>query len=239
MPVPTTAIFLRRMKVPCIVCPCLYRPARVGAGLRSCGWFTLERVGWITLGFLRSDPNRRGGCMSSMEVASVGFWPARPMVRAGSPQGGAAMRDDDRPGFGSTPIGPIPIDPSVSEPNPAAWIAAVASRQDRAAFAALFEFFAPRIKTMLMRRERPRTQPKKSRRKPWSRSGGSPHIRSARAAASAWVNDRAQSPHRSLAQRETREKLCGIRSGRSRGARTARWNARHKGTTGTRSCRAR
>jgi RNA polymerase sigma-70 factor (ECF subfamily) len=78
------------------------------------------------------------------------------MVRAGSPQGGSAMRDDDRPGFGSTPIGPTPIEPSVrSEPNPAAWIAAVAARQDRAAFAALFEFFAPRIKTMLMRQGAP------------------------------------------------------------------------------------
>jgi RNA polymerase sigma-70 factor (ECF subfamily) len=39
----------------------------------------------------------------------------------------------------------------VNEPSPVAWIAAVAARQDRAAFAALFEFFAPRIKTMLMR----------------------------------------------------------------------------------------
>jgi RNA polymerase sigma-70 factor, ECF subfamily len=31
------------------------------------------------------------------------------------------------------------------------WIAAVAVRQDRAAFAALFEFYAPRIKAMLVR----------------------------------------------------------------------------------------
>ena len=35
--------------------------------------------------------------------------------------------------------------------NPAAWIAAIAAGQDRAAFAALFGFYAPRIKTMLMR----------------------------------------------------------------------------------------
>jgi len=35
--------------------------------------------------------------------------------------------------------------------NPAQWIGAVAARQDRAAFAALFEFYAPRIKTMLRR----------------------------------------------------------------------------------------
>lgn len=35
--------------------------------------------------------------------------------------------------------------------NPSDWIAAVAARQDRGAFAALFEFYAPRIKAMLMR----------------------------------------------------------------------------------------
>jgi RNA polymerase sigma-70 factor (ECF subfamily) len=35
--------------------------------------------------------------------------------------------------------------------NPAALIAAIAAGQDRAAFAALFGFYAPRIKTMLMR----------------------------------------------------------------------------------------
>jgi RNA polymerase sigma-70 factor, ECF subfamily len=35
--------------------------------------------------------------------------------------------------------------------DPARWIAAIAIKQDRAAFAALFEFYAPRIKTMLMR----------------------------------------------------------------------------------------
>jgi RNA polymerase sigma-70 factor (ECF subfamily) len=39
---------------------------------------------------------------------------------------------------------------SISQ-NPADWIAAIAARADRAAFAALFEFYAPRIKTMLMR----------------------------------------------------------------------------------------
>jgi RNA polymerase sigma-70 factor (ECF subfamily) len=35
--------------------------------------------------------------------------------------------------------------------NSAGWIVAVAARQDRAAFAALFEVYAPRIKTVLMR----------------------------------------------------------------------------------------
>jgi RNA polymerase sigma-70 factor (ECF subfamily) len=36
--------------------------------------------------------------------------------------------------------------------NAADWIRAIAERQDRAAFAALFEFYAPRIKAMLTRR---------------------------------------------------------------------------------------
>jgi RNA polymerase sigma-70 factor (ECF subfamily) len=35
--------------------------------------------------------------------------------------------------------------------DPARWIVAIAVRGDRAAFAALFEFYAPRVKTMLMR----------------------------------------------------------------------------------------
>jgi RNA polymerase sigma-70 factor, ECF subfamily len=46
------------------------------------------------------------------------------------------MRDDDGAVIGQDQAG---------------WIAAIAARQDRAAFAALFGFYAPRIKTMLMR----------------------------------------------------------------------------------------
>jgi RNA polymerase sigma-70 factor, ECF subfamily len=40
---------------------------------------------------------------------------------------------------------------AVMADNAAEWIKAIALRQDRAAFASLFEFFAPRIKAMLMR----------------------------------------------------------------------------------------
>jgi RNA polymerase sigma-70 factor (ECF subfamily) len=42
---------------------------------------------------------------------------------------------------------------SAAEPaaEPAQWIGAIAARHDRAAFAALFGFYAPRIKTMIMR----------------------------------------------------------------------------------------
>jgi len=46
------------------------------------------------------------------------------------------MRDDDR---------------AVIKDDPADWITAIALREDRAAFAALLAFYAPRIKTMLMR----------------------------------------------------------------------------------------
>jgi RNA polymerase sigma-70 factor (ECF subfamily) len=61
----------------------------------------------------------------------VWFWPLP--VRSHQ---GALMRDD----------GAVP-----SAGSPADWIVAIAARQDRAAFAALFAFYAPRIKTMLMR----------------------------------------------------------------------------------------
>jgi RNA polymerase sigma-70 factor (ECF subfamily) len=40
---------------------------------------------------------------------------------------------------------------SVNAHDPAQWIVAIAARADRAAFAALFAFYAPRVKTMLMR----------------------------------------------------------------------------------------
>jgi RNA polymerase sigma-70 factor, ECF subfamily len=43
------------------------------------------------------------------------------------------------------------LDKAVIGENPADWITAIASRQDRTAFTALFEFYAPRIKAMLMR----------------------------------------------------------------------------------------
>ena len=36
-------------------------------------------------------------------------------------------------------------------PDPVQWIVAIAERRDRAAFVALFEFYAPRVKSMLMR----------------------------------------------------------------------------------------
>lgn len=61
------------------------------------------------------------------------------------------MRDNDHPSAGSSPIGTSSSGLSPTGAGAADWIGAVAARQDKAAFAALFEFFAPRIKTMLMR----------------------------------------------------------------------------------------
>ncbi len=79
---------------------------------------------------------------AGMQVASFQEF-GRNALRAGRDLGigrvrhGAVMRDDDEAAIEATarPIGLWPI----------------AARQDRAAFAALFAFYAPRIKTMLMR----------------------------------------------------------------------------------------
>ena len=48
-----------------------------------------------------------------------------------------------------TPMGSD--EPVKTEPDAARLIAAIADRQDRASFAALFDYYAPRIKTVLMR----------------------------------------------------------------------------------------
>jgi RNA polymerase sigma-70 factor, ECF subfamily len=72
-----------------------------------------------------------------MHVESAALWPGFSWVNPGSFQRGAAMLRDGRAAAGS---------------NAADWIRAIAERQDRAAFAALFEFYAPRIKAMLTRR---------------------------------------------------------------------------------------
>jgi RNA polymerase sigma-70 factor, ECF subfamily len=45
----------------------------------------------------------------------------------------------------------MPVERSSAANNVAEWIRAIALRQDRTAFASLFDFFAPRIKAMLMR----------------------------------------------------------------------------------------
>src|ERR1700734_3207331 len=72
-----------------------------------------------------------------MHVESAALWPRFTWPYAGPVQHGAAMLRDGRAAAGN---------------NAADWIRAIAERGDRAAFASLFEFYAPRIKAMLMRR---------------------------------------------------------------------------------------
>jgi RNA polymerase sigma-70 factor (ECF subfamily) len=69
-------------------------------------------------------------------VESAVLWPRFPLAYPGSVQRGAAMLRDGRTAAGN---------------DAADWIRAIAEKADRAAFAALFEFYAPRIKAMLMR----------------------------------------------------------------------------------------
>jgi RNA polymerase sigma-70 factor (ECF subfamily) len=71
-----------------------------------------------------------------MHVESAALWPKFPWPYPGSIQRGAAMLRDGRAAAGN---------------NAADWIRAIAESRDRAAFASLFEFYAPRIKAMLTR----------------------------------------------------------------------------------------
>src|ERR1700685_2985287 len=74
---------------------------------------------------------------AAMHVESAALWPKIPWPYPGSVQRGAAMSRDGQAAAGN---------------NAADWIRAIAEKEDRAAFASLFEFYAPRIKAMLMRR---------------------------------------------------------------------------------------
>jgi RNA polymerase sigma-70 factor, ECF subfamily len=76
-----------------------------------------------------------------MQIAAFAMQPYSPLPgRVWCPpvwaRRGALMRDDGAASAGT---------------DPAAWILAIAVKQDRSAFAALFAMYAPRIKTMLMR----------------------------------------------------------------------------------------
>jgi RNA polymerase sigma-70 factor (ECF subfamily) len=73
---------------------------------------------------------------AGMHVESAALWPRFSSAFPGSVQRGAAMLRDGRAAAGN---------------NAADWIRAIAEKEDRAAFASLFEFYAPRIKAMLMR----------------------------------------------------------------------------------------
>jgi RNA polymerase sigma-70 factor (ECF subfamily) len=71
-----------------------------------------------------------------MHVESAALWSKISWPYSGLVQRGAAMLRDGRAAAGN---------------NAADWIRAIAEKKDRAAFAALFEFYAPRIKAMLTR----------------------------------------------------------------------------------------
>jgi RNA polymerase sigma-70 factor (ECF subfamily) len=71
-----------------------------------------------------------------MHVESAALWPKFSWPYPGSVQRGAAMLRDGK---------------AAAANNAADWIRAIAESQDRAAFASLFEFYAPRIKAMLTR----------------------------------------------------------------------------------------
>jgi RNA polymerase sigma-70 factor (ECF subfamily) len=73
---------------------------------------------------------------AGMHVESAALWPRFSSAFPGSVQRGAAMLRDGRAAAGN---------------NAADWIRAIAEKEDRAAFASLFEFYALRIKAMLMR----------------------------------------------------------------------------------------
>jgi RNA polymerase sigma-70 factor (ECF subfamily) len=73
---------------------------------------------------------------AAMHVESAALWPRFSLAYPGSVQRGVAMLRDGRAAAGN---------------NAADWIRAIAEKEDRAAFASLFEFYAPRIKAMLMR----------------------------------------------------------------------------------------
>jgi RNA polymerase sigma-70 factor (ECF subfamily) len=87
--------------------------------------------------------------------------------------------------------------------NAADWIRAIAENEDRAAFASLFEFYAPRIKAMLTRLGAAADAAEDSAQETlltvWRKAG---YFDPARASASAWIfYHRPQSAHRSAARR--------------------------------------
>jgi RNA polymerase sigma-70 factor (ECF subfamily) len=70
-----------------------------------------------------------------MQVEIEAIWPRFPGLYPVSDRPGAIMPDDRG---------------CAAANSPADWIRAIAAQNDRAAFASLFEFYAPRIKRMLM-----------------------------------------------------------------------------------------
>jgi RNA polymerase sigma-70 factor (ECF subfamily) len=88
-----------------------------------------------------------------MQLATAGIWldstpqSSWSVLAVGNGPHGASARVQRANAHGTS----MGDDSQDAGANPARWIAAIAASQDRAAFAALFGFYAPRIKTMLMR----------------------------------------------------------------------------------------
>jgi RNA polymerase sigma-70 factor (ECF subfamily) len=96
-------------------------------------------------------------------------------------------------------------------PDPAQWIVAIAERRDRAAFAALFEFYAPRVKTMLMRMgvgaEMAEDIAQDTLLAVWGKAA---QYDPARAAASAWIYAIARNLRIDRLRRDQRAKLFAL-----------------------------
>jgi RNA polymerase sigma-70 factor (ECF subfamily) len=100
---------------------------------------------------------------------------------------------------------------SAAAPEPAQWIVAIAVCGDRAAFAALFGFYAPRVKTMLMRMgvgaEVAEDLAQDTLLAVWRKAA---QYDPARAAASAWVYTIARNLRIDRLRRDNRAKLFAL-----------------------------
>jgi RNA polymerase sigma-70 factor (ECF subfamily) len=96
-------------------------------------------------------------------------------------------------------------------PDPVRWIVAIAERRDRAAFAALFDFYAPRVKSMLMRMgvgaETAEDIAQDTLLAVWGKAA---QYDPARAAASAWIYAIARNSRIDRLRRDKREKLIEL-----------------------------
>jgi RNA polymerase sigma-70 factor, ECF subfamily len=134
------------------------------------------------------------GVGMGVKAATLGTWPERTgfgLVRPGAP-----MADG-----GETPAGRHPAD----------LISAIAVSQDRFAFAALFELYAPRIKSMLMRigatPEAAEDIAQETLLMVWRKAA---YFDPGRASASAWVYTIARNLRIDLLRRDKRAKLHAL-----------------------------
>jgi RNA polymerase sigma-70 factor, ECF subfamily len=85
-------------------------------------------------------------------VSSIMYSLAQCLARTGAPPGVVVYWQMSQPGFGTwSHLSTMPAERVASETRWAGLIEAVGKSQDRAAFSALFEHFAPRVKTFMRR----------------------------------------------------------------------------------------